>query len=103
MMEEEGWRKKSWKKDGAEPHSLEKPQVARDLTAGELISIVVDLPNLGIQLINIIIELCVFPPTGLLWLEIYCNSGEAQATSGMVHSLLLLPVDQELSAPSPAP
>ena len=29
------WRQKRWKEDGAEPHGLEKPQVARDLIAGE--------------------------------------------------------------------
>ena len=28
-------RKRRWKEDGAEPHGLEKPQVARDLIAGE--------------------------------------------------------------------
>ena len=33
--EEQGWRKKRWKEDGAEPHGLEKPQVARDLIAEE--------------------------------------------------------------------
>ena len=26
---------RSWKKDGAEPHGLEKPHVTRDLIAGE--------------------------------------------------------------------
>ena len=28
-------RKRRWKEDGAEPHGLEEPQVARDLIAGE--------------------------------------------------------------------
>jgi hypothetical protein len=62
-----------WKEDGAEPHGLEKPQVARDRIAGEEISVVVDLPNLGIQLINIITEMCVFY-LGSLGLEIYCST-----------------------------
>jgi hypothetical protein len=41
------------------PHGREKPQVARDAIAGELSSVVVNLPNLGLQLINIITGLCV--------------------------------------------
>ena len=49
------WMKKDggerWKEDGAEPRGMEKLQVTRDLVAGEQISVVVDLPNLGIQLI----------------------------------------------------
>jgi hypothetical protein len=57
--------------DGAGPHGLEKPQVAKDLRAGEWSSVVVYLPNLGMQLINIVTELCFC--TGLLGLEIYCN------------------------------
>ena len=28
-------RKRRWKEDGAEPHDLEEPQVARDLITGE--------------------------------------------------------------------
>ena len=35
------------KEDGAEPHGLEKPQVARDLIAGQYISVLVDLFNLS--------------------------------------------------------
>lgn len=70
------WRKKDreelWEEDGAEPCGLEKSQVARDLIAGKQISVVVDLPNLGVQLINIITELCGFY-MGSLGLEIYCN------------------------------
>jgi hypothetical protein len=35
---------------------------------------VVDLPSLGMQLVNIVTELCAFC-TGLLgWTEIYCNN-----------------------------
>ena len=34
-QEERKWRKKRWKEDGAEPHGLEKPQVARDLIGDE--------------------------------------------------------------------
>jgi hypothetical protein len=36
--------------DGAEPRGLEKPQVARDLIAGEYSSVVEHLPNLGCSL-----------------------------------------------------
>lgn len=27
------WKKRRWKEDGAKPHGLEEPQVARDLKA----------------------------------------------------------------------
>jgi hypothetical protein len=54
------WRKRRWKEDGTEPHGLEKPQVARDLIAGEQRSIVVNLPKLGVQLNKIVTELCAF-------------------------------------------
>ena len=33
--EGKGWRKRRWKKDGAEPHGLWNLQVASDLIAGE--------------------------------------------------------------------
>ena len=56
--------------DGADPCILEEPQVARDLIAEEQSSVVVDLPNLGVQLINVITELCDLC-TGILGLEIY--------------------------------
>lgn len=69
------WRKKDreelWEEDGAEPCGLEKPQAARDLRAGKQISVVVDLPNLGVQLINIT-ELCGFYMVSM-GLEIYYN------------------------------
>ena len=52
-MEEEG------EEDGAEVHGLEKSQVAKDLIAGEESSVVVDLPHLGIQLINTVTGLWV--------------------------------------------
>ena len=42
------------KEDGGEPRGLEELQVARDLTAGDQSSVVVDLPSLGLQFINII-------------------------------------------------
>jgi hypothetical protein len=44
---EEGDRERGrrWKEDGAEPHGPEKPQVAKDLKAGEWSSAVVDLPK----------------------------------------------------------
>jgi hypothetical protein len=44
----------------------------KDLIAGEQSSVVANLPNLGVQLINIVTELCVFC-MDLLGLEIYCN------------------------------
>jgi hypothetical protein len=46
--EKGGWQKK-WKENGTEACSLEKPQVIRDLIDGEYSSVVVDLPNLGVQ------------------------------------------------------
>lgn len=64
------WRKTRWKEDGTELHALEKPQVARDLTTGEWSRIMVNLFDLGVQLINIITKLCVLY-TGSLGLEIY--------------------------------
>lgn len=39
----------------------------------ETVSVVINLPNLGVQLINIITELCGFC-MGSLGLEIYCNT-----------------------------
>lgn len=45
--------------DRAQPHGLEEPHVSRDLIAGEQRSAVVNPPNLGGQLINTIIDLCV--------------------------------------------
>ena len=57
--------------DGAKTQGLEKPQVARDPIAGEYSTVVVDLPNIVVQIINIT-ELCVLC-MGLLGLEIYCN------------------------------
>jgi hypothetical protein len=58
-------RKRRRKEDGAEPCGLEKWQVAREES-----SIVVDLPSLSMEPINIITELCVHCK-GLLELEIY--------------------------------
>lgn len=65
-------RQRKENEDGAEPWGLEKPRIARDLLAGGSSRVVVDLPNLGVQFINIVIELCVLC-VGLLGLEIYCN------------------------------
>jgi hypothetical protein len=48
-----------WKEDGAESRGLEKRHVTRDLVAGEYGTAVVDLPNLGVKLINITTESCV--------------------------------------------
>ena len=46
------------KKNIAEAHSLEKPQVLRGLIDGEDASVAVDLPNLGAQHVFILTELC---------------------------------------------
>jgi hypothetical protein len=62
-----------WKKDGKELCGLEKLQGARDFISGEQSSVVIYLPNLDVQLINIITNLCVLY-TGLLGLEIYHNT-----------------------------
>lgn len=45
--------------DGADPCGLEEPRVAWDFIAGQQNSEVVYLSNLGVQLINILTELCV--------------------------------------------
>jgi len=42
--------------DGADPCGLEEQQVARDFIAGQSSSVLVCLPNLGMQLINIITD-----------------------------------------------
>ena len=55
-----------------EAPGLEKPQVLRGLLHGEDGCVAVDLPNLGVQLVFMLIELC-FLCTGLFGLEIYCN------------------------------
>jgi hypothetical protein len=65
------WRKK--KKSGAEAGGLEKPQVLRGLIDGEDGSVAVDLPNLGVQLVFILTELC-FLCLDLFGLEIYSNT-----------------------------
>ena len=65
-MEEE------WKGSGAEARGLKKSQVVRGLTDGEDDSVVVDLLNLGAQLVFILIELC-FSLLGLFELENYHN------------------------------
>ena len=51
---------------------LEKPQVIRGLIDGEDGSVVVDLPNLGTQLLFTLIELC-FHCWGIFGLEFYHN------------------------------
>jgi hypothetical protein len=55
---ESGWRRRRWKESRAEVHDLEKPQVLRGLIDGKNGSVVVDLPNLGVQVVFILIELC---------------------------------------------
>ena len=69
-VEKRGQRRGRWRGTGVE--ALEKPQVIRGLTDGEDGNAVLDLPNLGVQLVFILIELC-FPCMGLFGLEIYCN------------------------------
>ena len=49
---------------GSELHGQEKDQITRDSVAGEQVCIALDLPNLGLWLVNKIPGLCVFH-TGL--------------------------------------
>ena len=67
-----GQWKRRWKENGAEAGDLEKPQVLRGLIDGKNGSVVVDLPNLGVQLVFILTEMC-FHCTGFFGLEIYLN------------------------------
>ena len=53
-----GQQRRQKKESGAEAPGLEKPQVIRGLLYGEDGSVVVDLPNLGTQLVFILIGLC---------------------------------------------
>lgn len=66
--EKKGQGRRRWKKNGAETHGLEKPQVIKNLMNGEYSSVVVELPNLGPQLVFILIKLCLLY-TGLFGLE----------------------------------
>ena len=68
-----GGERGRWKGSGAEAHGLEKPQVLRGLIDVEDGNVAVDLPNLGVQLVFILTELCSLC-TGLLGLEIYSES-----------------------------
>jgi hypothetical protein len=61
------------KESRAEARDLEKPQVLRGLIDGEDGSVAVDLPNLGAQLVFMLIELSFHCPD-LFGLEIYCNT-----------------------------
>jgi hypothetical protein len=54
-----------------EAHGLEEPKIAKYFIAGS--SVIVYLPNTGVQFINIITELC-FPCMDLLGLENYHNT-----------------------------
>ena len=65
------WRSR-WKESGAEACGLEKLQGIRNFIDREDGSVVVDLPNLDMQLVFILIELC-FLFLVLIGLEIYCN------------------------------
>ena len=42
-------KKRRWKENGAKAYGLEKPQLVSNLIDGEYSSVVVDLPNLGVQ------------------------------------------------------
>jgi hypothetical protein len=61
------------KESGAEALGLEKPQVIRGLIDEEDGSVVVDLPNLGTQLVFILIEFC-FHCRGIFGLVNYHNT-----------------------------
>ena len=71
--EDDGGQRRKRKESRAEARGLEKLQVTRGLVDGEDGSVVVDLPNLGTQLVFILIELCFHCP-GNFGLEIYGNS-----------------------------
>ena len=60
-------------KSGTEAHGLKKPQVLRGLIDVQDGSVVVNLPNLGTQLVFILFELC-FHCSGIFGLEIYLNT-----------------------------
>ena len=65
--------RRRWKEGRAEGHGLEKPQIIRSLIDGEYVdSVAVDLPNLGTQLVHLLIELC-FHCQGIFGLENYLN------------------------------
>jgi hypothetical protein len=66
-------RRERTMEEEAEACGLEKPQVIRGLIDGEDGSVEVDLPNLGSQLVFILIELC-FHCWGIFGLESYQNS-----------------------------
>lgn len=57
---EGGWGRKRWKPIWSRTTCPGKLQIAKGLTPGEYVVVVIDLPNLGIQFINIITELYVF-------------------------------------------
>lgn len=67
-----GEGRRRWKERGVEACGLEKRQVMRGLLEGEDGSAVIDLSNLGAQLVLILIELCFYCPD-LFGLEICCN------------------------------
>ena len=71
--EDDGGQRRKRKESRAEAHGLEKPKVIRGHRDGKDGSVVVDLPNLGVQLVFILIELCFHCP-GIFRLEIHCNS-----------------------------
>jgi hypothetical protein len=66
-------RRRRWKESRAEACGLEKPKVIRGLIDEEDGSAVVDQPNLGVQNVFILIDLC-FLCQGILGLEIYHNT-----------------------------
>jgi hypothetical protein len=62
-----------WKESRTKAHGLENMQVIRGLIDGEDGSVVVDLPNLGTQIVLILMELG-FHCRGIFGLENYCNT-----------------------------
>jgi hypothetical protein len=62
------------KKSGAEAHGLEKPQFLRGFIDVQDRGIEVDLPNLGIQHVFILIELC-FHCWGIFGMERFTTTG----------------------------
>ena len=66
-------KRRRWEESRAEAPGLEKPQAIRSLIHGEYGSVAIDLPNLGTQLVFILIELC-FHCRGMFGLQIYHNN-----------------------------
>lgn len=82
MLEEEvegRWSRTMWPREAAS--SKGSP------SCGKKSSVVVNLPNLGMQHINILTEFCVFY-TGLLGFDIYCNKLAPKTGQTLRHHML---------------